>query len=404
MERYIARQPIFDTSLKVEAYELLYRGGADTMQANVTDGDRATRSLLSDAITVFGLPRLTNSKMAYVNFTENLILDGFVRMADPKEVAVELLETIQIDDALITQLKELKKQGYKLVLDDYLGDVYFDPILPLVDVVKVDFIDTDKQTQATIAKRLRKQGKTLLAEKVETKEEFDYAHDLGYSLFQGYFFERPMVLKQKSSGLAASSYIRLFREVRKPDIDIRSCGEIIRSDAMLTYQLFQKVHTMQYYRGNSIQSIILALMTLGTESLAHWIILLLAREQNVAYSDELVRRAYLRGVFIERLMELSPNRNRSNDGFLLGMFSLLDKIMGLPMEKVLLDIPISPDVNAALLGTEKNIFSTLLEFCIVYETQDPNLTVPNLNLRIDESEIPRIYMESIIEVDAAFYN
>ena len=402
VERYIARQPIFNTNLKVHAYELLYRGSIHATTANFQDGDRATRSLLSDAITVFGLSNQTNSKLAFVNFSEGLLLSDFALMADPKEIAVEILENTRVSALLVQKLHLLKERGYQLALDDYTGSPQFDPILPLMDIIKVDFRVVSVEEQWRIARQFKNSKTILLAEKVETLEDFQLASKMGYSLFQGYFFEKPTVMHKRAPALAASSYIRLFRELAQPDIEIGRCAQIVHSDAVLTYSLFQKVRTLQYYRGNSIQSIKLALVFLGTDKIRRWVILLLARERNVTFSDELVRSAYLRGVFTERLMEHSAHHLRSADGFLVGLFSLLDKIMGLSLEQILKEIPIARDVSDALLGHQLNLFSQFLEFILIYEMKNTSLILPTLDLTIEKDEIARLYMECIIEADRAF--
>lgn len=402
MERYIARQPIFNLNMQVYAYELLYRGDAKATRAEISDGDAATRSLLSDAITVFGLPKLTNSRPAFVNFTEGLIISDFVLLAKPGEVAIEVLENVEVSDELICKLKALKERGYQLALDDYIGSPRFEVILPLIDILKVDFRLTDYETQRQIARRFRKQKKVLLAEKVETQAEFNRAADMGYSLFQGFFFEKPTLLKKRAPDMAASSYGRLLREAAMDDMDLGRCASIIHADATLTYQLLRKVSTLHYYRGNSIRAIKLALVTLGTDELRRWAALLLARGLNVACSDELVRAAYLRGVFTEQLLERSPWQERSGDGFLMGMFSLLDKIVGVSLVKILKEIPLALDVEMALMGRERNIFSSFLEFVLIYEMKNPALILPSLDLDIPESSIPDLYMKCIIEADMAF--
>lgn len=388
--------------MKVYAYELLYRGRIDATSATFSDGDKATRSLLSDAMTVFGLSNLTNSKLAFVNFSESLLLSDFALLADPKEIAIEILENTRVSALLIQKLQMLKTRGYRLALDDYTGNPSFDPILPLIDILKVDFRAVDTDVQLQIAHQFKGTGVTLLAEKVETVEDFHSASKMGYTLFQGFFFEKPTLMYKHAPALAASSYIRLFRELGQPEIDIERCAHIIHSDAVLTYSLFQKVRTLQYYRGNSIQSIKLALVFLGTDKVRRWVILLLARERNVTFSDELVRSAYLRAVFTERLMENSPFFMRSADGFLVGLFSLLDKIMGINLEHILKEIPIASDVSDALLGKSKNIFSKFLEFMLIYEMKNPALILPSLDLTIKDAEISRLYMECIIEADKAF--
>lgn len=153
MYAYIARQPIFDRNKQVHGYELLYRDGKSGNMANISDGDQATRYLLSDALMLFGLPRLTNGHPAYVNFTENLIRTDFAYLAKPKEIIVELLEYIQVDEAMVEKLKDMKKAGYTLAMDDYGGNPRFDPLLPLMDVIKVDFRQTTPWQQQGLAKK-----------------------------------------------------------------------------------------------------------------------------------------------------------------------------------------------------------------------------------------------------------
>lgn len=401
--RYIARQPIFDTKKKVCAYELLYRSGPIVNKADFDNGNLATRNLLSDAITVFGLPKLTNSKPAFVNFTEGLILNEFALLANPKEIVIEILEDTRVSDALILKLEHLKQCGYKLALDDYVGNSDFNEILHLVDIIKVDFMLCDVDMRAQIAKRFASSSIKLIAEKVETLQDFDEALDLGYDLFQGYFFDKPVTLSQRAPAPAIVSYSRLFRELSKEEIDFTQCAKIIHADATLMYHLFRKVSTMHYYRGKSVKSITQALMYLGTDEVRRWIILILARERNVTCSDELVKEAYLRGIFIEKLMERSPTMvHRSGDGFLLGMFSLLDQIIGTKLDDVLADLPIPDDLVNTLLGFERNEFSDYLEFILVFNMDNKDLVLPDLGLSITPKEMNHIYVKCIEEADLAF--
>lgn len=401
MKRYIARQPIFDKNMEVSGYELLYRGGTGRNEADVLDGDQATRSVLSDAMEVFGLGNLTNNRTAYINFTEGLLMDDFVLLADPKQVMIEILETVQISDRLIARLQELKERGYRLALDDYTGDSSFDEVLPLVDVIKVDFLLTDKATRAQIAERFRGSRVILLAEKVEDEITFVRARYLGYRLFQGYFFERPTPMVKEAPEISKVSAVRLMRELTKPEADLEACSGIIRTDAAMTYQLLKKVRTLQYYRGNSVQAIQQAVTLLGSDELQHWIILLMARGMNHTHSDESVRNAYVRGLFTERLLARSAFRARKSEGFLLGMFSVMERIMNMSMEEILQDIPLSEEVRTALLRTGENIFSQVLRFVEAYESSSEE-ELPALEWEITPEETTRLYMQSIQEADQAF--
>ena len=400
MKRYIARQPIFNRDMTVSAYELLYRDG-NVGSARVLDGDQATRSVLSDAVVVFGLQNLTNNQTAYINFTEHLLMEDFVLLADPRHVMVEILETVQVTPSLVARLEELRRRGYRLALDDYTGDASFDPVLPLIDVLKVDFLETDIFMQARIAKKFRNSTVTLLAERVEDRETFQRAVRQGYRLFQGFFFEKPTPMVKETPDMNRVSVVRLLQELEKPEPDLSKCATIIRADAVLTYQLLQKVQTMHYYRGSSIQMVEQAVVLLGLNELRHWIVLTLARGMNRTGTDESVRGAYIRGLFAEMLVEHSAYSSRKSDGFLLGMFSMMGCIMDLPMNEVLQDIPLAEDVKAALLGTEENFFTAVLTFSKAYEDCSEE-ELPALEVDVPSQEITLLYMQSIQEADRAF--
>lgn len=403
MDAFIARQPIFNSKRQVSGYELLYRDSPSASTASFPDGDQATCCLLSDAITQFGLPKLTNRKLAYVNFTQNLILNDFVLLAKPKEIVVELLEDLRVNDLLLEKLQGLKERGYVLALDDYDGDPAFDPVLPYIDILKVDFKLASPARRWEIAQwAKRQQGLRLLAEKVETQQEYESAVEMGYQLFQGFFFQRPVTLKKKIPSLAASSYGRILNEVQKKEVDFSTCAHIIHADAVLTYNMLLKVQTLEYYRGNNITAIRQALIVLGTNELRRWILLMLARENNVTRCDELVRQSYLRGVFAQRLLEHTADAARSENGFLLGIFSLLDQILGISMEEILQDVELPEEIGKALLYREESLYSSLLLYVTVYEMGNPKLLLPDLGLDLSPIDVSHIYMNCLLETDKAF--
>lgn len=398
MYSYIARQPIFDLSLNVIGYELLYRAGAENT-AVFQDGDEATRNLLSDAITVFGLASLTDGRTAYVNFTENLIMSDFVLLANPRQVAVEVLENTRVTERLVRRLQELKSKGYRLALDDYVGNPVFDPIVPMMNTLKVDFRLTTPEKQREIAEKYRRRNIMLLAEKVEDRADYERARQFGYRQFQGYFFQKPQHLTKALPDINASTYIRLLRELNRQDVDLVGCAEIIRTDATLTYHLLKKVSTLQYYRGNSVTVISQAVAYLGIDELYHWTVLMMARNVNRTYSDETVRNAYLRGIFLERLLARSAYSTKKSFGFLAGMFSLMEQIMDEPMERILEGISIPDEVKSLLLNRENSNLRPFLDFVIAYE-QDEATVIPEVNL--SDEQIMELYVKSIQETDWAF--
>ncbi len=402
MYAYIARQPIFDEHTNVVGYELLYRNGQLGNRAQITDGDAATRGVLSDAITVFGLKNLTNGHPAYINFTRNLLLNDFAYLADPKDIVIEIMDDVEVDGKLIQKLRDLRKAGYRLALDQFGFSTKYDRITQLMDVIRVDFRRYNRLQCQEILRRVELTNAKFLAEKVETWEEFNDARKLGFKLFQGYYFEKPTKLTKQIPSLAASSYGRLLNELMKEDVDFDVCADIIKSDVVLTYMLMRQVQTMNYYRGNLVSEIHHGLMMLGTDELRRWVCLVMVRQTNMTHSDELPRRAYLRGRFTEKLMENSMEGLDSRQGFLMGMFSLIDTILGAPMEQVLRDIDIDPEIKAALLGQGENKYSKYLQYVILYEMANYRLILPDLRLRLREEEVYELYMTCIADTDRAF--
>lgn len=403
VDAYLARQPIFNGDCQVQAYELLYRDAQSLTKADFADGDRATQCLLSDAITLFGLPNLTNSKPAFVNFTENLILNDYIYLAKPDEIVVELVEDIPVTDRLIQKLGQVKERGYTLALDDYDSGPRFEKLLPLVDILKVDMRLTTPEQQARIVQSCRGKGPRLLAEKVETGEEFEYVKKLGYHLFQGYFFERPVTMRKELPNIALSSYTRILSMLQSDDVDFAKCARIIHADVVLTYCLMRRIQTTQYYRRNPINSIERALVMMGTAELRRWILLIMARNNNVAIgNDELVREAYLRGCFAKRLLQACCPERDSEDGFLLGMFSMLDKILGTDMGYITGEVTLPAEVEAALLGAQDNAYARLLQFILFYEMRSDQPAAIDIGRPVPAEKITELYMKSVAETDYAF--
>ena len=403
MYTFLARQPIFDDKYNVYGYELLYRDADQASFANVSDGNVATKRVLSDAITLFGLNALTDSKPAFVNFTEELILEEFPTLADPKDIVVELLEDVKITPKIIEKVAKLKNEGYTIALDDYSGDPNFDEILPYIDILKVDFMLTEKVAQENIAKKLG-HTLTLLAEKVETNEEYEWAKSMGYKLFQGYFFSCPVTYKKKTQQISFATSLMLMEELGKENVDFAKCCSIIRTDTVLTYKLLQKMSTVEYFRGHAINKVENAFTMMGVSNLRRWLLLVVARGNNKTGSDELARLAFLRGLFAESLIKKSSKSNESESAFLMGMFSLLDKILGEDREKLLEHLVISEAVRDALLGKLENIYSQLLDFIIDYENQRNRISLQSLGINVSEDELLRIYANCVARVDATFSN
>lgn len=402
MYAYIGRQAIFDRDKRVVGYELLYRDRGSGNRAVIQDGDAATRGVLSDAVTVFGISQLTNGKRAFINFTRDLLMNDFTRLADPKEVVVELEESVPVDDVLVGKLRELRDDGYSLALDNYAGTQFFDRILYLFDYVKVDFRQAGDVARRSFAQRLRGGRANLVAEKVETESDYLQAVQLGFQYFQGYYFEKPVRMTKQVPSLASSSYGMLMNELFKKEVDFGACCEVIQSDVVLTYMLLRLVQTANYYRGNVIDEIRDALVMMGTQQLQRWICLVLVRQVNITHSDEAPKRAYLRGRFIQRLMKYSNRDMNPQEGFILGMFSLLPQVTGANMEELLQGLNLSDRLKAALLGQEENEYTDFLQYAVIYEMENERLILPDIGLTLTTEDVATLYEKCQSATDKTF--
>lgn len=363
---YIARQPIFDGDKKVKAYELLYRSSEKNAFDGSISGDKATRLLLSRALLDFGLHTITGGKKAYVNFTEPLILSNLPILLDKERFTLEVLEDVEFNSEVLRRLKDYHDHGYSIAMDDYSGEPVEDEVLDCIDIIKLDFMKTTRPERARIAARMRGKKKILLAEKVETEEDFEEGISLGCKLFQGYYLSRPLVLKKETKQISQASTGRLFRVVSSGNFSVNELAEIIRIDAHLTYKLLQKMRTARYYRGTPVNSVRDALVRMGMDEVRRWITLLLMQDLTENEGEEQLFRALVRAVFCEKLSDREGKKRLSGDAFMTGMFSILDGDKD-ELKELLSILDVSDQVSDVLLFNKENQVSRLLQTAIWYE-------------------------------------
>lgn len=243
MNVYGARQPIFDRTHEVIAYELLYRSNEKNFYDASLRDSVATSILLLNSYLSFGLNHLTQEKKAFVNFGPMLILDDVPRLLNKNKVVIELLESVVPTKELLTKIEGYKRDGYIIALDDYISGYPHKEILELADIVKVDFRANTDMDIRRICVELKDMNKILLAEKVETKEEFEWAKRIGFEFFQGYFFAKPTIVKKKRLTGAAYHYVEIMKELDEPEPKYKKITEIIESEVSLTYKLLKLVNS-----------------------------------------------------------------------------------------------------------------------------------------------------------------
>ncbi len=271
MDVFVGRQPIFTADKKVFAYELLFRSSKKNGFSDY-DGDLATSQVLANTFLLRGKDRILRGKPGFINFTRKLICEQTPRIFPRDQVFVEVLEDIEPEPEVINALRSLKKRGYTIVLDDFAYNDRFQEFIDICDIVKFDLIATPLDSIESIIEKILGMGHiTLLAEKVESYEEFVQAKKKGFTLFQGYFFAKPEVLSQKSIGVNQISKLRLLAEIRESEPDLLKIRDLIKQDVSLSFKLLKLTNSSCFCRPVAINTIKDAMLVMGLGDLKKFI-------------------------------------------------------------------------------------------------------------------------------------
>jgi c-di-GMP-related signal transduction protein len=393
MDILVARQPIFDRNQRVFGYELLYRSADESCYFN---GDQQTSDVLTNSLMLIGMGELTNGKWAFVNFTENMIKKGIATILPKELVAIEILENIEPSSEVIHSCLELKKRGYLLVLDDFKYYPKFDRLIKLADVIKIDFQESSLQEINDMLEKMGNIKAKFLAEKVETDEDFQWARQMGFSYFQGYFFSRPTTVLGKDIPISLNNKIQLMKEICKPDLEFNDVVKIIERDISLSYKLLRFINSAAFKFKNDITSLKHALVILGIEELKKWACLVLFREMSADKPDEIMRISMIRAKFSESLVAKAGWAKYKPTAFLMGLFSMIDVIMERELPCVLSELPLAMEIKRALLGEQENLLTEIYHFIILYEKGQWDLLL-NLAKKwdLEISEISSLFRASV---------
>ncbi len=369
MEQYIARQPIFTTHMKLFAYELLYRGKDLVFPENM-DGDEATTTLLSSVFLTQDFEEMSKQRPCFINFTQTLLEKNIPSAFPNNKVIVEILETVKPTEKIINICKALHKNGYTLVLDDFEYHQSLIPLLELAKIVKIDFRATDKTERLKLVAKLRPYNVRLLAEKLETKAEFEEAIKLGFKYFQGFFFCEPEKIGIRKFSANEAVMMQLLSVASSSKTDLEKLHKIIASDASLSYKLLRFINSAYFYRVQPISSIKHAVVYLGEKELRRFIMFMAISEMAKNQPVELMTMSLIRAKFCESIAEFSSwGEKERNEMFLVGLFSLLETIMNAPMEEILNKLPIEQGIYTALVK-KNNSYARYLQLIIAIEKND----------------------------------
>ncbi|RRS08969.1 HDOD domain-containing protein [Pseudoalteromonas sp. J010] len=391
---YTARQPIFNVQRELIGYELLFRDSLNNVFPEI-DGDEATSRLIEGSQFTFGLDDLTNQHPAYINFTLETLSKGYAQMLSPEQVVVEILETVQPGKRLLAHVKELKEKGYTLALDDYQHQNVWRHFFPYVDQIKVDFLSTSTD-QINIIKAAIKDFPNidLVAEKVETYEQFELAKSLGFKFFQGFFFAKPEMVKTKALAPSELAMAELLYETSSVEPDLARITQVFERDVNLSYKLLRYANSAVFKRRAEISTIKQALVVLGSIELKRLISLLFASQLNTEKPKELLSLSLLRAHFMEAVATKAGKVSDTGSAFLIGMMSLMDAILDDDMATLLTKLPLSQEIKATLLKKPSQ-FGIYLDLAESMEKGDwDNVETVSKPLGVSPERIAQLYQSS----------
>lgn len=397
-EFFLARQPILNRDQSLIAYELLFRGAA-LGAANVTDDLSATAAVIAHA-SELGMTNVIGSALGFINVDATVLLSDFVHFLPSERVVLEILETVEVTGEIVARVAELAQAGYTFALDDVIADSSgLQQLLPFVSFIKIDITGMAYSELSTLAGRFRQVGKKLLAEKVETLEQFEFCLGLGFEYFQGYYFARPVIMQGRKLSPSQMALMQLVSQVIA-DADSAQIERSIKRDAALGLMLLKLVNTPGVGAAHRIDSLGQALMVIGRRQLRRWLQILLYAEPGKASQahSPLLLLATTRGKLLELLAQkLRPNdRNSADIAFTVGIMSLMDTLFGIPMEEILPQLPVADDIAEALQH-RAGFYGQLLNIAEYVERIEKaeQLLIPSLqSLQLSTEELCKMQLEA----------
>jgi len=390
---YIARQPIFNRHMNVYGYELLFRNSSEAVSFDGLNPVAATATVLG-GLFESGISQIVDGKKAFVNFDYDFLLSDTLELIDPKILVIEVLEYVESDGELLDRLAYLKNKGYAIALDDFIINEITCPLISSADIIKYDIMATPLKDIKKEIKGILKQNKILLAEKIETAEEFLEAKELGFSLFQGYFFSKPcIVCKSNESKTLKVQYGRVIAELRKEEPSYHKIASIIETDVNLAYRLM-RVTTNRRTEGLGI-TIRKALVLMGLKEIERWISILMLQDLSEDKPKELLRLSMVRSKFAEIIAANSKLKQYKNQSYLMGLFSALDAMLNQSMEQALMEVALPEEIKSVLIKQEGPL-KPILDLIICYEQGNwEAVGIMARELDISGDDLSGMYLEAI---------
>jgi EAL and modified HD-GYP domain-containing signal transduction protein len=381
MKAFVARQPVFNRTEKVVAYKLLFRS-EPRVAYDATEAEETAIRIMA------------GTKQIFVAFSCSLLQrEDFITYLPRQAVIIEVAGVVEPNCEIVEICKNLKRQGYTIALAE--GEFFnkLPELIAIVDIVKVDFLATPTERQQWIAKEIGSQHIRLMAERVETRADFEQAAAWGYTYFQGSFFSKPKISADSST--AKRAYLEMLQEINRPGFTYRRMEETIKSNATFSKQLLKYVNGKTFDFRTPIDSVRHALILLGKKEVEKWLSILILWEISRPISEEILILAIARARFGEIMAPKMGLRSLSSEIFFMGLFSLIECMVNLPIDNFVANLPVSSEGKSVALGKDTNL-GAILYLVISYEKGKwSQFSYYAAKCNINEMEVPSVYLQSL---------
>ncbi|WP_044128968.1 EAL and HDOD domain-containing protein [Vibrio parahaemolyticus] len=366
MKIYMGRQPILDRERKIVGYELLFRDSEENRFPMHVPQDVSTAKLLINSFLNMDFDEVVNGKTALINFPIEMLRNKVSTLLPNKRIVIEILESVEPNEETKDLLRELHRKGYRIALDDFIYSPEWDDILRYVSIIKIDIQATPLDTIPHVLEKLKSQKVKILAEKVETYEEYQECRKAGFQYFQGYFFSKPEMISGNEAEISNSLIMQIYREATRNVINFDRISKLFEQESTLTYQTLKLVNTRrQSNKKPEIKSVKQALVYLGEQHVRRYVCLLAIGKLGKNKPAELVKMALTRSRFFEQIATLTPYKREREEVFLMGLLSTLDALLDKEMSTVMDSLPVNDAVKDALVSKSGRYYPFLAIICAI---------------------------------------
>lgn len=386
---FVGRQPIYNRNLGIYAYEMLFRAGEENNANKKVCDDGATSQVIINTFIDMGLDNLVGNSMASINLTEHFLINSDSLPLPPDRVILDIPPNININKHTLDALTNFKKSGFTIALEDFHATPNFAELLKIADIFKMDIQNTTQAENLARIKSLKKYNVEILAEKVETLDEYEFYLQMGFDYFQGYFLSQPRIIKSKTLETSKLAVMKLLSTLHNSSTDIAKIETTISADLALSYKLLKLINSAFFNLPNEVDSIKRAVIFLGRKKLSGWASMLALNSMNDR-PLELIKIAMMRAKTCE-LIALKLNLKDEDQHFTAGMFSALDILMEQPIKSLINPLPLADEVKQAILEHKGNIgtvvkCSQLLETSAAEKLSIKGITKPELSALYFEAD------------------